>query len=106
MARLPTLTWLACCIAAGCTSTLQPPEFNLCWTLFPPGPDFNRQISEYDGPSSPDELEAACLPTYQLDADTCARFLKAGSGDWPNEVEQWCREKYQIHLKALKKINN
>jgi hypothetical protein len=101
MARFLKLTLFACCVV-GCTSAPHPPEFNLCWTLFPPGPDFDRQITEYDGPSSPDQLEAACLPTYQLDADTCSRFLKAGSGDWPADVEQWCREKYQIRLKTLK----
>jgi len=59
-----------------------------------------RQFGE-DGPSSPEELAAACLPTHQLDADTCAQFSKVGSGDWPRDVEQWCGEKYQIHLKAL-----
>jgi hypothetical protein len=101
MARRSTLTLFICCLA-GCTSTLSPPEFNSCWTLFPPGPDFDRQINEYDGPSSPEELAAACLPLYQLDADTCARFSKAGSGDWPGDVEQWCREKYQIRLDVLR----
>jgi len=77
---------------AGCASTPHPPAFNSCWTLFPPGPDFDRQINEYDGPSSPDELAAACLPSYPLDAETCARFAKAGHGDWPNDVRQWCQQ--------------
>jgi hypothetical protein len=97
MARLPTLMLLILSTTA-CTVAEQPPPFNSCWTLFPPGPEFDRQIQEYDSPSSPEQLAAACLPTHQLDSETCMKFSMAGRGEWPNDVENWCREKYQIRL--------
>jgi len=88
-------------VAAGCLGCAHEqtsaPEYDLCWTLFPPGPEFDQKIREYSGTSDADAITAGCLPTYRLDAETCARFFAVGAGQWPHNVVQWC-QKYGVQL--------
>lgn len=91
-------------IAGGCfgcvpTST-KAPEFDLCWTLFPPGPEFDQKIREYTGISDADAITASCLPTFRLDAETCLKFSESGEGQWPQDVVQWCQDRFGVQLRS------
>jgi hypothetical protein len=98
MARILALI-LATISGLGCASkSTSAPEFDLCWALFPPGPKFDRQISEYIGTTDAITIAASCLPTFRLDAETCSRFSVAGKGQWPDDIVQWCQQ-YGIQLK-------
>jgi len=99
VARLAAIAALL--ILANCgtsSSPVEPPPFNNCWRLFPPGPRFDEQIRKYTGTADPNVVELGCLPTYKLNRAACQDFAKVGPGDWPSEITAWCSERYKIQL--------
>ena len=94
------LAAFAACVLT-CGSTHEPPAFNACWAIFPPGPMFEKQIATYVKSDDPNIVLASCLPTYKLDNATCQQFKHVGRGAWPPEVTSWCSEQYRIELDPL-----
>ena len=74
------------------------PNFNNCWQLFPPGPEFQRRLAEYARTDERNVVDLGCVPLYQLNEPTCRKFAEVGPGEWPDDVRNWCREKYGIQL--------
>lgn len=89
----------ACASKAPTPSWDQSPDFNDCWSLFPPGPSFQEQIERHMGTTDPNMTELACVPLYHLNEAACRSFKKVGPGDWPDSVVNWCEKYFGILLK-------
>jgi len=108
MARLATVTSLLGLMVA-CSSQVselpwaQSPDFNDCWNMFPPGPEFQRQLEEHMGTTDRNITVLGCVPEYRLDETTCRRFKEIGPGDWPQPVIEWCGRYFKVKLHTADK---
>jgi hypothetical protein len=103
MARfLPIIIFLS--LLAACASKApappwdQSPDFNDCWSLFPPGANFRAQIEKHMGTTDRNMTELACIPTYHLNEAACHSFKEVGPGDWPDSVVNWCEKYFSVTL--------
>jgi len=106
MARLIALAFLLAISVACSHKPAAPPwddspDFNNCWRLFPPGPDFEKQMEEYAGTNDANVIELGCIPLYHLNESACQSFQKVGEGEWPPRVVDWCRRYFNVELKNL-----
>ena len=102
MARFTKIALVAIVVVACQSPAPDPPAFNNCWTLFPPGPRFDEQIATYAKTTDPNVVELGCLPTYKLDQEACEKFKQVGPGAWPAEVMSWCESQYGVQLDNLR----
>jgi len=107
MARFVTVAALLVVLTACSHKPTAPPwddspEFNNCWSLFPPGPAFQKQMEEYAGTNDPNVIVLGCIPQYRLDKEGCQKFKKVGAGDWPRAVVDWCGEYFDVTLRKIK----
>lgn len=102
MARLITVimavTLLVACAHQAVPPWGESPEFNDCWNIFPPGPDFDKQIEEYMGTTDRNVTVLGCQPLYHLNEAACSRFQKVGAGAWPDDVVAWCEKYFGVVL--------
>jgi len=105
MARFVTVAALIALLTACAHKPSVPwdnsPEFNNCWSLFPPGPNFQKQMERYAGTNDPNVIELGCIPLYRLDEMACKNFQKVGAGDWPKAVMDWCGEYFDVTLRKV-----
>jgi len=81
----------------------QSPDFNDCWNMFPPGPNFQAQLEEHMGTTDRNMTVLGCVPQYHLDDETCRSFKKVGPGEWPGPVINWCEKYFGVTLKNAHK---
>jgi hypothetical protein len=107
MARLAVVMSVLGVLAA-CSSQIstppwdQSPDFNDCWNMFPPGPNFQKQIEEYMGTKDRNVTVLGCVPEYRLNEVTCHSFKKVGPGEWPGPVTDWCEKYFGVTLEKTK----
>jgi len=99
--KLVVLFLMGCSHHAAMPPRDDSPEFNNCWNMFPPGPDFQRQIEEYMGTNDRNLTVLGCLPLYPLDQKACSDFKSVGVGEWPDDVVDWCRKYFDIELSKM-----
>lgn len=80
----------------------QSPDFNNCWDIVPPGPDFQQRLEEHMGTTDPNVTELGCIPLYHLNEAACYRFKMAGPAEWPRPVFHWCEKYFDVTLEYPK----